>query len=82
MSVLGALNPHSPEKVFQEQKTKKCSLSKTSIDKDLKALDAKWLERFSQLEAMLVARTLEKLAEATFQTVTVTPSHRLQQLTL
>ena len=70
MSVLGAVNTKSPEKVVKEkQKTKKSNPSQSCIYKYLKALDAKWCERFSRLEVMLVAKTLEKPAEPTLQPV-------------
>ena len=64
------MNTKSTEKVVKEkQKTKKSTQAQSSIEKDLKALDATWSERFLHLEVMLVAKILKKL---TFQTVKVT----------
>ena len=69
--------PQIPRKVVKEkQKSKKSSPFKSFIGMDLKALDANWSERFSQLEAVLVAKTLEEVAEPTFQTVKVTSTKK------
>ena len=62
--------------VKEKHKSKNTTPSKSFIDKDLKALDAKWSGRFSRFEAMLVAKTLEKPAELTFQRVKVTPTRK------
>ena len=48
--------------------------AKSSVDAKVDALDQKWLERFNRLEALLLARSLEKPQQVpTFQTVNVTP---------
>ena len=39
----------------EKQKTKKAALFKSSFDKELKDLDAKWSELLSRIEVMLVA---------------------------
>ena len=72
MYVLGAMNVTAPEQAGK----KKSTPSKSSdINKELKALDQKWSELFSRLEAMLVAKTLEKPPEQLFlQTVKVPPT--------
>ena len=62
-----------PEKFKEKQKSKKLTPSKYLFEKDLKDLDAKWSERLSRIEALLVARSLEKPADPIFQAVTVTP---------
>ena len=47
--------------------------AKASTDTKLAELDQKWSERFNRLEALLMARTLDK--ESTFQMVKVAPCH-------
>ena len=75
------VNLKCPEKVgIEKQKSEKSNPSKSTIDKDLKALDTKWLDRFLQFETILVANTLEKLAEQTFQTVTLMPAGAVDSL--
>ena len=72
VTVLGAVNPKSPEKVIKEkQNTKMSAPAKSSVDKDLKPLDAKCSERFLRLEAMLMANIL-----GTEPTVKVTPTKK------
>ena len=47
---------------------------KSSVDFKIEALDQKWSERFNRLEALLLARSLEKpQQELTFQTAKITP---------
>ena len=62
-SVIESVKPKSPEKVKEKQKSKKLNPSKSSYDKDLKDLNAKWPESFSLLEALLVARTRQFLSQ-------------------
>ena len=47
--------------------------TKESTDLKIAVLDQKWSDRFNHLEALLLAKTLDK--EPTFQTVKVAPSH-------
>ena len=47
--------------------------AKASTDSKIAKLEHKWSARFSQLEALPMAKTLDK--EPTFQTVKVVPSH-------
>ena len=49
--------------------------AKSSTDSRFEELDQKWSDRFNQLEALLMARTLERPQEPTFSTVKVTPTH-------
>ena len=46
--------------------------TKRSTDSRLEAMDLKWSERFSRLEAMLLSKTLSQL-EPSFQPVKMTP---------
>ena len=66
VSVLGGCERESPEKVVKEKQNTRNPLPSSPL---LKALNAKWSDRFSQIEVMLVAKILEKPAEMTFQTV-------------
>ena len=68
----------SPASSVAEDKPKKCQSSPTkstkgTTDCKLEALDLKWSERFSRLEAMLLSKTLS-LPEPSFQPVKVTPA--------
>ena len=47
----------------------------SSTDSRIEELDQKWSNRFNHLEALLMARTLDRPQEPTFRTVKVTPSH-------
>ena len=49
--------------------------SSSSTDSRFTELDQKWSDRFNQLEALLMARTLETPSDLTFTTVKVTPTH-------
>ena len=46
-----------------------------STDSKLSDLDKKWSDRFNRLEALLMAKTLDRPQEPVFGTVKVTPSH-------
>ena len=62
----------SPERTSSKEKSKKkhSSMKKLSTDAKLEAMDQKWSERFSRLEALLLSKSLEKPSlEPTFQTV-------------
>ena len=50
--------------------------SRSVADARIDELDQKWSDRFYRLEALLLARTLDK-PEPTFYTVKVTPMHAL-----
>ena len=50
-------------------------LAKSSADAKINALDQKWSDRFNWLEALLIARSLEKPREPAFQTVKVMLTH-------
>ena len=52
-------------------------LAKFSADTRIDALDQKWSDRFNWLEAFLLARSMEKPQEPTFQTVKVALTHTL-----
>ena len=59
----------SPERASSGEKAKK-KPKKSSTDATLEAMDHKWSERFSRLEAFLLSKSLEKPSpELTFQTV-------------
>ena len=76
VSVLGPVNSKSPGQASElVKKTKKSTPYKSSsFNKDLMAFDQKWSERLSRLEALIVAKTLEKLTnQPTFQQAS--PSH-------
>ena len=47
--------------------------SADSTDQKLEVMEQKWLDRFNRLEALLLAKTLDR--EPTFSTVKVTPTH-------
>ena len=47
----------------------------SSADDRITDLDRQWSDRFNRLEALLLARTLEKPQEPVFETVKVTPAH-------
>ena len=47
----------------------------SSTDSRIEELDQKWADRFNRLEALSIARTLDRPQEPTFSTVKVTPSH-------
>ena len=47
---------------------------RSSADARIAELDQKWSDRYNRLEALLLAKTLDKL-EPTFSTFTVTPTH-------
>ena len=47
----------------------------SSMDSRIEKLDEKWSDCFNQLEAFLLARTLDRRQEPAFTTVKVTPSH-------
>ena len=49
--------------------------STTSFDSRISDLDRKWSDRFSRLEALLMAKTLDKPQDPVFSTVKVTPAH-------
>ena len=49
-----------------------------STDQRFEELDQKWLDRFNRLEALLLAKTLDRpQLEPTFNTVKVVPAHSL-----
>ena len=63
VSVVGSVKTAKPTESKDQKKTKKSAIpSKSTYKRDIKELNAKWPERFSQLEALLIARTLEKPA--------------------
>ena len=47
----------------------------SSADAKISDLDRKWSDRFNRLEALLMAKTLEKPQDPVFSTVKVTPAH-------
>ena len=47
----------------------------SSTDSRISDLDRKWSDRFNRLEALLMAKTLNKPQDPVFSTVKVTPSH-------
>ena len=47
----------------------------SSADAKISDLDRKWSDRFNRLEALLMAKTLEKPQDPVFGTVKVTPAH-------
>ena len=47
----------------------------SSTDSRFDELDQKWSDRFNRLEALLMARTLDRPQEHTFSTVKVAPTH-------
>ena len=47
---------------------------KSSVDSRIDDLDLKWSDRFNRIEALLLARSLEK-PEPTFTSVKITPAH-------
>ena len=47
----------------------------SSTDAKISDLDRKWSDRFNRLEALLMAKTLEKPQDPMFSTVKVTPAH-------
>ena len=49
--------------------------AKASTDVRIEELDQKWSERINWLEALLLARTLDRSQESTFQTVKVVHTH-------
>ena len=53
-------------------------LTKSSTDARFEELYQKWTDWFNWLEALLLARALDKRQEPTFQTVKVAPSHAPQ----
>ena len=51
------------------------NISTSSADAKISDLDRKWSDRFNRLEALLMAKTLEKPQDPVFSTVKVTPAH-------
>ena len=47
----------------------------SSTDSRISDLDRKWSDRFNRLEALLMAKTLDKPQDPVFSTVKVTPAH-------
>ena len=51
------------------------NISTSSADAKISDLDRKWSDRFNRLEALLMAKTLEKPQDPVFSMVKVTPAH-------
>ena len=49
--------------------------STSSTDSRISDLDRKWSDRFNRLEALLMAKTLDRPQDPTFNTVKVAPTH-------
>ena len=63
-------SPAKPAKSSDSKPAKSSTDSmsaKSSVDSKIKALDQKWSEQFNKLEALLLARTLDKPQEPTFK---------------
>ena len=75
-NVMAAMKKTTPTKETTKKKLSSKSYSSTnSASDDLKALDVKWSERFSRLEAMLPAETFQQpTSQLVFQQVTVAVS--------
>ena len=80
------LSAQPAEKKKQVEEKKKSVKSKSSastsqpaavsIDQRFEELDQKWLDRFNRLDALLLAKTLDRpQQEPTFSTVKVVPAH-------
>ena len=63
--------PVKPDKSSKSSSHRPSSSTNSKIEE----LDQKWLDRFNRLEALLLARTLDRPQELIFSTVKVTPSH-------
>ena len=49
--------------------------SSTSTKQKLEVMEQKWLDRFNRLEALLLAKSLDRPQEPVFAAVKVTPTH-------
>ena len=65
-------NKESKEKSSKKRHSSPAKFSKVSTDSKLEAMDVKWSERFSRLEAMLLSKSLSQ-PEPPFQPVKMTP---------
>ena len=55
--------------------TDKGKSTTSSTDSKISDLDKKWSDRFNRLEALLLAKTIDKPQDPVFSTVKVTPAH-------
>ena len=63
----------SSSKPVKSVKSSQRPSSSDSTDQKLEVIEQKWSDRFNRLEALLLAKTLDR--EPTFSTVKVTPTH-------
>ena len=63
------------KKEDKKAKSVKSTSHRPALSVKIEVLDQKWLDRFNRLEALLLAKTMDRPQEPTFSAVKVTPTH-------